>query len=130
MDGIRHEVMAERVHLHQGRHSRAVAEVVAVLSTRQRGARCRLRTPHDGLFPVCQVLSDEWECKASKVAPASCAADDDVGVVIDFGELLECFFSNYGLMQEDVVEHLHGIRHTTGRSRNGVTYTAECVVCR
>ena len=130
MDGIRHEVMAERVHLHQGRHSRAVAEVVAVLSTRERGTGCWLCTTHNGFFPICQILSDEWECKASKVAAAACAANDDIMVVVHFGELLECFFSNYGLMQEDVVEHLHGIRHTTGRSRNGVTYTAECVVCR
>ena len=118
MDGIRHEVMAERVHLHQGRHSRAVAEVVAVLSTRQRGARCRLRTPHDGLFPVCQVLSDEWECKASKVAAAACAANDDIRVVVHFGELLERFFSNNGLVQKDVVQHLPATRYTRMKSRN------------
>jgi hypothetical protein len=30
--------------------------------------------------------------------------------------LLECFFSDYGLMQEDVVEYLPGIRHTRARS--------------
>ena len=118
MDGIRHKVMTKRVHLHQGRHSRAVAEVLAVLSTRERGTGCWLCTAHNGFFPICQILSDKWECKASKVAAAARAANDDVRVVVHFGELLERFFSNNGWVQKDVVQHLPATRYTRMKSRN------------
>ncbi len=103
---IRHEVVAESVHLHQRRHARAVAEVVAVFSPGERGAGRRLRAAHDGFFAVCQIFSDEGEGKAGEVAAAASAAYDNVGVVADFGKLLECFFSDDCLVQQDVVQHL------------------------
>src|SRR5918998_2515567 len=42
VDASRHERVPQRVHLHQGRRSGGVAEVVCVASLRERGARGRL----------------------------------------------------------------------------------------
>ncbi len=86
--GIRYEVVAESVHLHQRRHACAVAEVVAVFSPGERGAGRWLRAAHNGFFAVRQIFSDEGEGKASEVAAAAGAADDYVGVVTDFSKLL------------------------------------------
>ena len=57
------------------------------LAAGEGGAGGWLRAAHESLFAASQVLSDEGEGKACKVAAAARAAHDDVGVVADFGEL-------------------------------------------
>ena len=98
--------MTQSVHLHQRRHAGAVAKVVSVLSAGEGGAGRGLGAAHDGLFALGQILADERECKAGKVAAAAGAANYDVGVVVDFGELLQRLFANDGLVQKHVVEDL------------------------
>ena len=96
--------MAEREHRQQRRHLAGVAEVVAELALRERGACGRLgrEEPRPGLAaePVCHERVRE----ACEVRTAAHAADHDVGLLAGHLHLLLCFLPNDRLVQQHVVE--------------------------
>jgi hypothetical protein len=105
VDGVRDEVVAQRVHLHHRREARGVAVVVAVLALGQAGAGRRLHAPDDRVDPAGQLLAQERERQPAEVGPAAGASHDDVRGVTDHGQLGERLLADDGLVQQDVVEH-------------------------
>ncbi len=105
MEAGRDEGRAERVHLHQRREVRGVAEVVGVLALGQRRAGRGLDRDDAALAAAAQLQAEEREGEAGEVRAAAGAADDDVGIVARHLELLDRFLADDGLVQQHVVEH-------------------------
>ena len=101
----RHEGVPERVHLHERRRARGVAEVVGVAALREGGARGRLDGEDARVPAVLQVLPDKRERDPGEVRPAADAADDHVGVLAGELHLPQRLLPDHGLVQHDVVEH-------------------------
>ena len=117
VDRVRDEVVAQRVHLHQRRHARRVAEVVGVRASRQRRARGRLDGADHRVHPAGQLLAQERERQPAEVRAAAGAADEDVRRLADLGELEERLLADDRLVQQHVVEHR--ARGRTSRPRPG-----------
>jgi hypothetical protein len=105
MDRRGHEVGAERVHLHEGRHLSGVAEVVGVLPSRDGGGRLRLHGDDPVVVLATKLLPDEWEDQAREVRAAADAADEDVGLLARHLHLLARLQPDDGLVEEHEIEH-------------------------
>ena len=62
----RHELVSERVHLQERRHSRRIAEVIPEFSFRQGRAGCRFDSDDAKLFTR-NFLLDKGECKPAEI---------------------------------------------------------------
>ena len=105
VDRVRHEVVAERVHLHQRRHPDRVAEVVRVRALGQRRARGRLDRAHRRRHPAGPLLPQEREHQPAEVRAAAGAPDQQVGGLADLGELQQRLLADDRLVHQHVVEH-------------------------
>ena len=105
MDGVRDEVVAQRVHLQQRRHPGGVAEVVGVHAPRQRRTRRRLDGADHRVHPPGELLAEEGERQPAEVRAAAGAPDEDVRRLADLGELQERLLADDRLVQQHVVEH-------------------------
>ncbi len=97
--------MAERVHLHQRRHPRGVAEVVAVLALGEGRARSRLDAADRRVHVAGQLLAEEREAEPAEVGATPGAPDEQVGALPHLRQLEQCLLADDGLVQQHVVEH-------------------------
>ena len=105
VDRLGYERVAERVHLHQWGHPHGVAEVVAVLALGEAGAGGRLDAADRRTHPPGQRLAQERECQTAEVGAATRAADEQVGHLVDLGELEQRLLADDRLVQQHVVQH-------------------------
>ena len=105
VDGIGHEVVAERVHLDDRRHLAGVAEVVGVDAAGQARRRGRLGRDDAVVSLTAQLLADEGEGQAGEVGAAAGAGHDDIGLLAGHLHLLHGLLADDRLVQEHVVEH-------------------------
>ncbi len=101
----RHERGAERVHLHQRRHLRGVAEVVGVFAAGQGRASRRLDRHDATLAATAQMQTDERERQTGEVRAAARAGDHHVRIIASHFHLLDGFFADDGLVQHHMVQH-------------------------
>ena len=105
VDRRRDEAVAERVHRHQRRQARGVAEVVGVDAARERRARRGLGREEAHVRALAQVAPDPRVREPGEVGPAADAADDDVGRLARHLHLGDRLLADHGLVQQHVVEH-------------------------
>ena len=105
VDGIGDEVVTQRVHLHEGRHPRGVAEVVGIDTARERRARRRLDRGDLRVDLARELLAQEGEGQAREVGAAAGAADDVGRGVAGHLELEQGLLADHRLMQQHVIEH-------------------------
>ena len=101
----RHEAVAERVHRHERREARRVAEVVGVDALGQRRAGRRLGGEEARAGAGAQLAPQPRVGQAGEVRAAAHAADDHVGRVAGELHLGDALLADHGLVQEHVVEH-------------------------
>jgi hypothetical protein len=101
----RNEVMAERVHRHERRHSHRVAEVVAIDAARQRRTGRGLAGDEAGGLAVAQVCAQERIGDAGEVGAAADAADHGVRILAGHLHLDHRLLADHRLVEEDVIQH-------------------------
>ena len=108
MNARRHEVVAQRVHLHQRREAGGIAVVVGIDALGQRRAGGRLDGNKADLLRAlvarCRI-AEEGEADAGEIAAAAAGGEDHVRVLAEFLELLLGFLADDGLVQQHMVEH-------------------------
>jgi hypothetical protein len=106
VDRRRDEAVAERVHRHERRQARRVAEVVGVDALRERRAGRGLGRDEAGTGAAgAQLAPQPRERQAAEVRAAADAADDDVGLLAGQLHLGDRLLADDRLVQQDVVEH-------------------------
>ena len=91
MDAGRHKVVAERVHLHQGRVAGDIAEVVGVGALGQRwagGGLDRHAAQIVGALVAGCLVRQEGESNACEAGTAAAGSEDYIRIEADFLELL------------------------------------------
>ena len=139
VDGVRDEVLAQRVHLHERGQSRHVAVVVSELALGHGRAGGRF-DGHDPRLRPGQVLADERERQTGEVGAAPGAPEDEVGRGLpEHLELFEGLLADDRLVQAHVVEdgtqgvaglgvarrHLDRLRHRHTQRTGGVGVLGE-----
>ena len=97
--------MPERVHRHQRREARGVAEVVAIRPAGERRAGRRLGGEEAHLRLAAQHLSHEGEAQSGEVRAAPHAADNHVRLLTCHLHLRGGLLTDDRLMQQHVIEH-------------------------
>ena len=105
VDAVRHEPVAERVHLQQRRHPDGVAEVVGELAPGHGRAGRRLDRQESRLAAPGQSLAQERKRQPGKVAAAADATDHQIGHRPGPFHLLQRFLPDDRLVHQHVVEH-------------------------
>ena len=106
VDGCRHEVGTEGVHLQQRREVRGVAEVVLVFALGERRRCLRLAGDDLRLRTALEVLADEREADPGEVRATTGAGEQVVGrTLAEQRELLQGLLADHRLVQRDVVQH-------------------------
>ena len=108
VDAGRHEVVAQRVHLHQRRVAGDVAVVVGVDALGQRRAGGRLdrhAAQVRSALVAGRLVGEEGEGDAAEAGTAAAGAEDHVRVEADLVELLLGFEADHGLVQQHVIQH-------------------------
>src|SRR5262249_39066737 len=105
VNGIRDELVSERVHLQQRGEPGGVPEVVRVDPSGERRTRRGLDCPDDRIHPAGQLLPEERERQPAEVRAASGTADVYAGGVPGLSVLLNRFLADNRLMHEHVVEN-------------------------
>ena len=104
----RHEIVAERVHLHDRRVAGRIAVVVGIDALGQRRAGGRFDRHHAQILRLRiagRLVGQEREGDAAEVGAAAAGRENHVGVLANFGQLLLRFQADDGLMQQHVVKH-------------------------
>jgi hypothetical protein len=104
VDARRHEVVAQRVHLHERGQSNRIAEIVGILALGKRRAGCRLDRDQ-AHFLADGLVGEKRKRDAAEVGTAATGGQHDVGILTDFFELFFGFQPDHGLMQQHVIEH-------------------------
>ena len=104
MDAGRHERVAQRVHLHEGRHLPCVAEVVFVPTLRHRGDGGRLDRDEARVRAPVDPFADRRVREAREVRSAADGTDHEVRGDVGQLELLLGLEADDGLVQEHVVQ--------------------------
>ena len=99
MNRRRHEVMAERKHLDKRRHPCRVPKVVGIRPTCEAGCGRRFNGNDTSALVVDNILANERECEAGKVAAAADTADQHIRPIsISDLKLFDGLLTNHSLM--------------------------------
>src|SRR5260370_35313180 len=94
MDTRRHEIVAERVHLHKRSHANCIAKVIRIHALGQAGAGHWFCSQEARLQSLSQSFADEGESKTSIIAAATYTSDHYIREVTRPLHLPKRFYSD------------------------------------
>src|SRR5947209_11327144 len=99
------EVMAEGMHLDERRHADSITKVIGIHSPGHARTGHRFCSQETCLHTFAQRVTNEREGEASHIAAAANTSDNDIGIIARFLHLEHSFFTDYGLVHQDVIQH-------------------------